>query len=84
MRFSQSIAIHEGADHRTEKEFGKIDVLVNNAGTNHRRPFHMMKFEDFWHVNDVNYKAVIRYLLRSLIVANVLDAQTAPKNERTS
>jgi NADP-dependent 3-hydroxy acid dehydrogenase YdfG len=43
---------------RTEKKWGQIDVLVNNAGTNYRRPFHMFKFEDMWRVIEVNFKAV--------------------------
>jgi NAD(P)-dependent dehydrogenase (short-subunit alcohol dehydrogenase family) len=43
---------------RTEKRFGKIDVLVNNAGVNSRRPFHMMKFDEFWRVVEVDFKAV--------------------------
>ena len=43
---------------RTEKRFGKIDVLVNNAGINRRRPFHMMSFETFSKVIEVNFMAV--------------------------
>jgi NAD(P)-dependent dehydrogenase (short-subunit alcohol dehydrogenase family) len=43
---------------RTEKRFGKIDVLVNNAGINRRRPFHMMSFETFAKVIEVNFMAV--------------------------
>lgn len=46
------------AERRTEKKFGQIDVLVNNAGTNYRKPYHMMKFEDFWRVIEINFKAV--------------------------
>lgn len=43
---------------RIEKKLGEIDVLVNNAGTNRRRPFHMMTFDQFWKVIEVNFKAV--------------------------
>jgi NADP-dependent 3-hydroxy acid dehydrogenase YdfG len=49
---------------RTEKKFGEIDVLVNNAGTNHRRPYHMIQWEDFWNVIEVNFKAVsVRWVI---------------------
>jgi len=43
---------------RTEEKLGEIDVLVNNAGTNYRRPYHMMTFEEFWNVIEINFKAV--------------------------
>jgi NADP-dependent 3-hydroxy acid dehydrogenase YdfG len=70
----QSTLVAYDTDLRTEKKFGQIDVLVNNAGTNYRRPFHLMKFEDFWKVIEVNFKAVMIHSWRALMEANVLDA----------
>ena len=48
----------DSAERRIEGKLGQIDVLVNNAGTNYRKPYHMMKFDDFWKVIEVNFKAV--------------------------
>lgn len=45
-------------ERRIEKKLGQIDVLVNNAGTNYRKPYHMMTFDEFWKVIEVNFKAV--------------------------
>jgi len=42
----------------TLKKFGKIDVLVNNAGINIRKPFLEFSEADFDKVVDVNLKAV--------------------------
>lgn len=43
---------------KIEKDFGKIDTLVNNAGGVSTRPFHMEKLETFFHQIDLNFKAV--------------------------
>jgi NADP-dependent 3-hydroxy acid dehydrogenase YdfG len=40
------------------KELGEIDVLVNNAGMQRRRPFAMDNVEDWWRVVEVNLKGV--------------------------
>jgi len=79
LRTCRVFDVRFSADIRTEKRFGQIDVLVNNAGTNHRRAFHMMKFEDFWRVIEVNFKAVYRAGLVMLNVAYVSDAQGPSK-----
>jgi NADP-dependent 3-hydroxy acid dehydrogenase YdfG len=47
---------------------------VNNAGTNKRRPFHLMTFDEFWRVIDVNFKAVPPQLVTLLMIAYVSDA----------
>lgn len=42
------------------KEFGKIDILINNAGVFEMTPLEKMTIEDFDRVFDVNVKGVIR------------------------
>ncbi len=42
----------------TMKEFGRIDVLVNNAGVNTRGPIESLSLEQFRHVNQVNVEGV--------------------------
>jgi NADP-dependent 3-hydroxy acid dehydrogenase YdfG len=71
---------------RTEKKLGEIDVLVNNAGTNYRRPFHMFKFEDLWRVIEVNFKAVLPLLgVRELLILATLSHEpNLAKDEETS
>ena len=41
-------------------EFGKVDVLINNAGINIRGPIDELSFEDFQQVMDVNVNGVWR------------------------
>ena len=45
---------------RCLSEFGKIDVLINNAGINIRGPIDELSFEDFQQVMDVNVNGVWR------------------------
>ena len=40
------------------KEFGKIDILINNAGINIRGPIDEVSFEDFKKVQDINVNGV--------------------------
>ena len=49
-----------------EKEWGKIDVLIPNAGTNSFRPFVYTPFEEWWRIMEVNLKGAIE--LTSLVI----------------
>jgi NAD(P)-dependent dehydrogenase (short-subunit alcohol dehydrogenase family) len=44
---------------RAEKEFGKVDVVVNNAGIAESTPFAINKTQDWIKVLDIDLKAVI-------------------------
>ena len=43
---------------RALQEFGKIDILINNAGINIRGPIDQLKYEDFQQVERVNVDGV--------------------------
>ncbi len=43
---------------RALAEFGKIDILINNAGVNVRGPIEEVSFEDFKKVQDINVNGV--------------------------
>lgn len=43
---------------RALSEFGKIDILINNAGVNIRGPIEELSFEDFKKVQDINVNGV--------------------------
>jgi NAD(P)-dependent dehydrogenase (short-subunit alcohol dehydrogenase family) len=43
---------------RAMTEFGKIDILINNAGVNIRGPIDEVSFEDFKKVQDINVNGV--------------------------
>lgn len=43
---------------RTLKEFGKIDILINNAGINIRGPIEDLTFEEFRKVQEINVDGV--------------------------
>ena len=43
---------------RALAEFGKIDILINNAGVNIRGPIDEVSFEDFQKVQDINVNGV--------------------------
>lgn len=40
------------------EKFGRLDVLVNNAGINNRKPFHTYSEEEWHSLVDINFKAV--------------------------
>jgi NAD(P)-dependent dehydrogenase (short-subunit alcohol dehydrogenase family) len=41
-------------------QLGEVDILVNNAATQRRRPFAMDTVQDWWKVVEVNLKGVSR------------------------
>ncbi len=42
---------------RTEKELGKLDIVVPNAATSFWRPFAYLDFDDWWKLMELNVKA---------------------------
>ncbi len=42
---------------RTERELGKLDIVVPNAGTSFWRPFAYLDFDDWWKLMELNVKA---------------------------
>ncbi len=53
-----------------EKQWGEIDILVNNTGVSQTLPFPLLEIEDWEHVMDVNVKGVYiltRSFLRGMI-----------------
>ena len=52
-----------------EKEWGRIDVLIPNAGMSVMRPFIHTPFEEWWNVMEVNVKGAIE--LTSLAIKDM-------------
>ncbi len=42
---------------QTEKELGKLDIVVPNAGNTFWRPFSYLDFGDWWNIMELNVKA---------------------------
>ena len=53
---------------RCVEVFGKLDVLVNNAGTAVRKMFHEMTFDEIDEIIDVNLKGLLYFTLEALKV----------------
>jgi 2-deoxy-D-gluconate 3-dehydrogenase len=48
----------EGLAHEVDARFGRIDILINNAGINIRKPPHEMSIDEWQRVVDVNLTSV--------------------------
>lgn len=66
------LSSHEAILHHTLQQFGKIDVLVNNAGSNIRKPFLEVTVDDFDAIMQIQLKSV--YFLTQRVAKKMVEA----------
>jgi NADP-dependent 3-hydroxy acid dehydrogenase YdfG len=64
----------ENLVNKAKERFGKIDILINNAGVSSQYPFHKQPIEDFEKLAHTNYLGYVR-LIR-LVINDMIERKT--------
>jgi 3-oxoacyl-[acyl-carrier protein] reductase len=64
----------ENLVNKAKEKFGKIDILINNAGVSSQYPFHKQPIEDFEKLAHTNYLGYVR-LIR-LVINDMIERKT--------
>lgn len=64
----------ENLVNKTKEKFGRVDILLNNAGVSSQYPFHQQPIEDFERLAHTNYLGYVR-LIR-LVINDMIENKT--------